>query len=266
MYKLQSLSQINIELTSKCNKNCWMCGRRERERKYGNQGYGDINFNILEKISKQIPNDIILAFHNNGEPLLYPRFGEALQLFQDNYKYFVTNGKLLVKKIDEIIDNVNTISVSIIENDDPIEKEEQRETLYDFLRIKKNALPNVILRFVGNVDENYYKYFILPIARRTLHMPGGSVNYRKLPVMPEHGICQDLLTRLAIDRFGNVSLCVRFDPDGELRIGNIEDMTIEECWNSGKRLSILRKHMEGKRDEVQYCGNKCQFYGVPTAD
>lgn len=41
---LNGLGTINIELTSRCNKNCWMCGRRKVDREYPELAlnYGDM--------------------------------------------------------------------------------------------------------------------------------------------------------------------------------------------------------------------------------
>ncbi|MBI4620258.1 MAG: hypothetical protein HY739_08870 [Desulfobacterales bacterium] len=86
---------INLELTSRCNKNCWMCGRRKIDREYPEiaMNYGDMDLELVKKIAKQLPEGIVVQFHNNGEPLLYPRFGEAIRLFKDQIKCVDTNAK-----------------------------------------------------------------------------------------------------------------------------------------------------------------------------
>ena len=45
---------VNLELTSKCNKNCWMCGRRKLEREYPNLvDWGDMDFELVQTIAEQ---------------------------------------------------------------------------------------------------------------------------------------------------------------------------------------------------------------------
>ena len=98
-------STINVELTNRCNKNCWMCGRRERENLYGDVYNKDMDFDLVKLIAKQIPFTSIVHLHNNGEGLLYPRFGDAARLFHRQIVNIVSNGKLLVEKANEIIGN-----------------------------------------------------------------------------------------------------------------------------------------------------------------
>ena len=77
---------------------------------------------MVKKIAEQLPPNIVVQLHNNGESLLYPRLGEAFRLFNRQITNVVTNGKLLVEKADEIIDNIDTIAISVIEvssTDDP---------------------------------------------------------------------------------------------------------------------------------------------------
>lgn len=272
---LNGLLQINIELTSRCNKNCWICARRRRDREENEEtNYGDIDFDILKKISDEIPDNIVIALHNNGESLLYPRFGEAVKLFKEKncITNLVTNGKLLLKKSNEIINNLDTLSISIFENDEEADK--QFEILNGFLELKKDNSPFTTLRFIGNVNQDKYeqfkKYNCLFI-KRSLHSSIGSSDYRNSenkkikPMIPEAGICLDFLSHLAIDRFGDVSVCVRFDKNKELVLGNIKENTLLELWNSEKRLFMKKMHVEGKRNLIPYCGNKCEFYGVPTS-
>ena len=84
-------SIINIELTNACNKNCFMCGRRKREREdfeLSDVYSKTIDFSLLEKLAKELSGkNIMLQFHWDGEPTMYPRLGDALNLFDgNNYK------------------------------------------------------------------------------------------------------------------------------------------------------------------------------------
>lgn len=263
------LSHINIELCSECNKSCYMCGRREREAKGFKQDSGYMNTDTLCKIIEQIPERITVSLHNNGEPLLYPNLFLALKLFKfkNCFTTLTTNGKLLCYKFDTLVDNIDSISISIFENDP--EAEEQLSILKEFLFKKKENLPFVILRFIGNVNIDKYKELIetynLIIVKRALHLPKGSLKYKSKEVMkPEYGVCLDFLSHLAIDRFGNVSTCVRFDPEGELILGNINKSSLLELWNSKKRREMYKLHTSGRRNEIAYCGNKCEYWGVAS--
>jgi hypothetical protein len=266
---LNGLCKINVELSSVCLKDpgCFMCGRRKRDKLYGTDNYGYMDFELVTNLARQTPSDLLVAFHLNGDPLHYPRLGDAIKEFSHCTTYFVTNGMLLLERADEIINGLDLLSISVIENERLDTKIKQLDIIKKFLEMKAESKPFTTLRFVGNVEnQDEYIKLGLQVARRTLHAPEGSFNYRKLPVIPEHGICQDLLNTLAVDRFGNYSCCVRFDINGDLRLGNIKDMTLEQAWNSPKRLKIKELHIKGKRSESGFCHTNCQFYGVPTAD
>ena len=173
---LPGLGTINIELTSRCNKNCWMCGRRKVDRDYPELSldYGDMEFGLLQKIAPQIPKGIVVQFHRDGDALMYPRFGEAVSLFKDNIRNIVTNGKLLVEKAPEVIGNLETLSVSIFERDE--EAEEQKEIIREFLAIKKDDKPFVTLRQTHALhprDRNLLGFFAASMHKsqgRSIHM------------------------------------------------------------------------------------------------
>jgi len=240
-----------------------MCGRRKVERDYPELilEYGDIDFELLRIIAEETPPNIVVQLHNNGEALLYPRFGEAVELFDKQITNVVTNGKLLLEKPNEIIGKLDTIAISVIENDP--EADEQFEIIEEFIKIKGNRSPNVILRLNGDVDIKRYKKFGLTIAMRILHSPMGSFNYKRNPTIPEIGICLDILHHLAINRKGEVSICVRFDPKGLGIIGDMKTQSLSEIWNSHKRIEWLEFHKQGRRDKVPLCAY-CHFWGVPT--
>lgn len=261
---LNGLSTVNVELTSRCNKNCWMCGRRKvyRESSELVMDYGDMEFGLLESIASQLPPNIVVQLHNNGEPTLFHRLKDAIRLFANQVTCFDTNGMLIVEKADEIIDNLDTMAISIIENDPEADK--QYELIKEFLAIKKDCKPHTILRINGDVDEKRYKDLGLIIARRVLHSPMGSFNYQKHdPTIPEIGICLDFLHHMAIDRKGKVSICVRFDPKGLGVIGDANEESLFNIWNSEKRMEWLEYHKKGLRDKIPLCAY-CHFWGVAT--
>lgn len=258
------LCNVNVELTSRCNKNCWMCGRRKVERDYPELTleYCDMDFELVKKIAQQLPPNVVVQLHNNGEALLYPRFGDAVGLFSKQITNIVTNGKLLVEKADEIIDRLDTLAISIIEND--AESDEQYEIVEEFLKIKGSRRPFTILRLNGAVDPRRYEKFGLLMATRIIHSPMGSFNYeRGTPTIPEIGMCLDFLHHLAINSKGNVSICVRFDPKRLGVIGDASKQSLAEIWCGPKRMEWLEYHKQGKRDKVPLC-SYCHFWGVPT--
>jgi len=258
-----SLSTVNIELTSRCNKNCWMCGRRKIDREYPEiaMNYGDMDFELVKKIAEQLPKGIVVQFHNNGEPLLYPRFKESVRLFKEQIKCVDTNAKLIVEKADEIIDNLDTLTVSVIENDP--EGNEQYALVKEFLKIKNKRKPQVIFRCLGDIDTKRWKKLDGIIATRILHNPLGSFKYKKPPTVPEIGICLEILNHMAISRFGKVSICVRFDPKGLGIIGDINLNSLADIWQGAQRKKWIKYHIEGKRDKIPLC-SYCDFWGVST--
>jgi radical SAM protein with 4Fe4S-binding SPASM domain len=256
------LARVNVELTSKCNKNCWMCGRRKIDKEYPSiaMNYGHMDFELVKEISKQLPENIMVQFHWNGEGLLYPKFGDAINLFHKQIRCMDTNGKLIVEKADEIINNLDTMTMSVIERDS--EGDEQYELVKKFLTIRKNRRPRLIYRCLGNVDIKKWADLDGMVVKRILHHPLGSFKYKKEVTKPEAGICMDFLNTLAIDRFGDVSLCVRFDPKRLGVLGNLNEQTLKEIWSGSKRKKWLQYHIDGRRDLIPLC-SYCEFWGIP---
>lgn len=265
---MNGLNTVNIELTSRCNKSCAMCGRRKQEREHPELcDWGDMDIETVKIIHAQIPKNIVVQFHNNGEPLLYPYLGPVLKLFQGNIRQFNTNGKLLLDKADDIIGNLEVLTVSVIEKD--TEGGEQYDTVSRFSeylqKTKGETRPTMVYRLLGKVD-NPSRWEKLPgkVAKRILHSPDGSRNYKRAVTIPEIGICLDLLSHLAIDRYGNISMCVRFDPHGHLRIGHVTE-GLHSVWVSPKRKKYIEYHLMQKRNELPGCKD-CHYWGVPRGE
>ncbi len=266
---LNGLTNVNIELSSRCDKGdgtpgsgCWMCGRRKIERDYPELAkWGDMDLSLVYELSKQIPEGIVTQFHDNGEPLLYPNLGGALGYFKHTIRCLDTNGKLLVEKASEIIDNLETITISTFEGDD--EADEQYELVKEFLIIKGDKKPNVIIRELGTAKYDYASFGLL-IAHRQFHSPMGNFDYKRQPTIPEIGICINALSHLSIKRDGTVSMCVTFDPHRQGVIGNIKDTSLDELWNGQVREIALQNHIRGERWKNPLC-QSCNYWGIPGA-
>jgi len=257
---LNGLSSVNVELTSRCSKSCWMCGRRKIERDYPELvKWGDMDYDMVKEIARQLPDGIVVQFHDNGEPLLYPRLGDALALFKNHVRCLDTNGKLLVDRAGDIINQLDSITISVFENDS--EWESQDLVLQEFLRIKGSKPPRVVIRLLGNVDARDYDSYGL-IAKRILHNPMGSFDYVKEVTVPEIGICLEALHHLSIKRDGGVAMCVRFDPMREGIIGDLNNQSLDEIWNGLPRKLALAYHIKGDRSKIPLC-RKCDYWGIP---
>ncbi len=260
----EGLTNVNVELTSRCNKKCFMCGRRKLERDHSRQElpkWGDMDYELVKDISKQLPSSIIVQLHDNGEPLMYPHLEKAMVLFKRQIRTLDTNGRLLMEKAKEIIGNLDTITVSVFENDP--EGYEQWLIMREFMSIKGDRKPRVIARCLGDVDSsNYYAVADL-VVTRTLHNPMGSFGYKKKVTIPEIGICLDALSHMAIKRDGKVSMCVRFDPEGLGTIGDLTSDSLSHIWAGKQRSEWLALHVAGKRSEIPLC-SKCDYWGCPT--
>ncbi|HAF96556.1 MAG: hypothetical protein A2021_01510 [Elusimicrobia bacterium GWF2_52_66] len=264
---LNGLATVNLELTNRCNKKCWMCGRRKIEAENpGNMVFNkDMDIGLVERISAQLPSDIVVQFHNNGEPLMYQELPRALDFFKKQVRCFDTNGKLLVKRAADIIGRADTITVSTFERDE--EWEEQFGILKEFLRLKGAASPRIMIRCLGELGEKrmaLYRETGCLMVPRILHSPDGSFKYTKTTVIPEVGFCIEIMNHMAINTSGEVSLCVRFDPERHGVIGDASREPLADIWNSPKRREYIRAHIEGRRDTLPLCG-KCHYWGVPRS-
>ena len=166
------LTTVNVELTSRCNKNCWMCGRRKVERDYPELilKYGDMDFDLVTKIAEQLPPNIVVQLHNNGEALLYPRFGEAVKLFNRQIANSFWCAKIMRRVAHDmsfltirdlmtltsgVRQFVNKLGSDILEESTmPDNKGKKSIQVIDNI-VKKYSFRNRIRFFIDNFSKNY---------------------------------------------------------------------------------------------------------------
>src|SRR3972149_11961026 len=262
---LNGLHTINIELTSRCNKSCYFCGHQNPKVNKSLE-FGDMDIKLFYKISNQIPEDITIQFHKDGEVLLYPYLNTVLDIFRyRNITNIVTNGMLLMDRAHTIIDKLSSLTISVYKDDKDNGK--QLEIMRQFLDLKgAPEWPQVLIKLVGYMDAAPYEALQgISIIRRALHTPCGSRDYRKaIPVIPEIGICLDLLGHPSINWKGDVFICNRLFPNNEGYIGNLNEQSLDEIWNGAVRQRILVSHIAGHRELIPACVS-CQFWGIPVS-
>ena len=263
---LNGLSSINIELSSRCDRRtlCGFCGHQDDE--INKNPKGEMPYHVLLRIQKQLPEGIIVQFHRDGEPTAYSKLFAALDLFYYYITSIVTHGENLIKKADEIIDNCTSLTVSAF-NGDP-DGPMQVDILREFLLLKGDKPPMVNIKIVGFMPperERIYASLGVPIIRRLLHVPDGNYKYyRRNPTVPEHGICADFLSHPSIDWKGRLFVCNRLDTTDAGLLGDLNESTLDELWNSPKRMEWLEAHKRGRRDQASPLCKNCLYYGVPS--
>lgn len=259
---LHGLNHINIELSSRCDKNCGFCGHQDPSINTS-LTFGDMPLGLLRKIRDQLPPGIIVQFHRDGEPLMYPALGIALELFDGFITSIVTNGKQLVSRAEELIDNCTTITVSAFHGDP--DGPAQLDTVAEFLRLKGTRAPMVNIKFVGGIDLPGYRELGVPILTRALHVPEGDIRYaHRDPTIPEVGICLSFLSQPSVDWRGHLYICNRLDPNKGGYLGDLTTQRLDHLWNSTQRQRWLEAHKRGLREEAAPLCRTCLFYGVPT--
>lgn len=260
---LSGLAQLSIELTSKCDKInlCKFCGHQDAA--VNPIQYGDMDYELLKSIRRQVEAGITISLHRDGEPTAYPRLREALELFEGFTVSIVTHGENLVKCASAIIGHATSVTISVFKGDP--DGDTQYETVKEFLSLKGDNAPRVQIKIVGDYPNSPYERLHLPILRRLIHNPTGNTHYAHIsPTVPEVGICLDALHRPSIDWEGRVYLCNRLDPSKETQVGDLRCQSLDEIWNGPVRHEMIEAHKDGHREEANDLCAKCHFWGVPS--
>ena len=264
---LTGLSHIFLEVSSRCDKStlCSICGHQSPKLNPTLE-LGDMDFELLKKIRSELESGVDVSFHHDGDPLVYSPLSETLDLFKGFLTSIVTHGQSLGRRAKEIIGKATTVTVSVVTPDPDWQL--QIDSVKEFLIAKGDDSPMVNLKFVGYISPERvraYEHLGLPIIKRLLHVPDGNYRYvRHDPTKSEHAVCLDMLHCPAVSWKGDVFICNRFNPNREGLLGNLNDSTLDELWNSPKRMEWLEAHKRGRRDLASPLCKKCLYFGIPT--
>lgn len=101
---------LMVELTNRCNMNCWFCPHSKMKREQG-----DMSMETVKKVIEKSHSHVVL--HNLGESLLHPHFFEIAALFNEAGKHTTINvnsvalNETLVEKL--LSSDISVIRVSM---------------------------------------------------------------------------------------------------------------------------------------------------------
>lgn len=271
----RGLSKLDIETYNVCNYSCSICPYPDMTREKVVMGMGLFRKIIDDAVTNKI-REVCLNFYN--EPLLDPLLFERIK-YAKSKELTVTfncNGSLLTQeKITAILDSgLNSISFSL----DAATKEtyERIRINGDFEKVKHNIIELIKTRNLRNMKqpsvtvalvaqkENYkeileFKSFWGELCDKVII---GSVDARsKEGLLPAELTfkksryfypCRSILQHMFVMSNGKIALCC-FDYDGSFMLGDLNEQTMDEVWNSNKVKKIRELHLCGQGDKIKLC-------------
>jgi hypothetical protein len=202
--------RINIDVTSHCNKACSFCPLRDRyKRDIIPLGYMDLK--LYTDIIEQLPQGTEIDFHKDGEPLLHPHIAWMIAYAKSNlmFTHVVTNGILLAKKKERIVDSgLDLLTVSIVD-DIPV------DSINEFMDYKGDRKPLTQLKVYGEHQD-------LPRADKVITRPVH--NWTDDTTRTSQKPCSKLLDYCAINWDGSWALCC-VDYKREFGLFNIKEVS-----------------------------------------
>ena len=261
---------IDIEVTSVCNLKCPFCATTFRNNLVKK---GFISFETVKKIIDEGTGNNLygVKFNIRGEALLHPELPEFVSYAKKKGLvdvYFNTNAMLLTEDISrKLIDaGLDRISISF---------EGYTKEVYEKYRVGANyetVLSNIkkLKALKGKFGVEHPKIRVQTVMLEELkpyfqeyndfwnqHADEvGFLDYKEMKVKKTGfqypWACPQIWQRMAIFWDGTILPC-NHDDDGVFSLGNIQEITIKEAWNSEKLNHIRNMHKKGLAHQISGC-------------
>lgn len=281
---MKKFKRIYIEITNKCNFKCSFCPETNRKKK--TMTVEEFN-NVIQKIKQYTE---VIYLHVKGEPLTHPNLENILSICDNNNMQvnITTNASLLEDNKEIILNSTSVrqlnISIHSIEQNkiNKITEEEYIDSvinackyieknsrciiayrlwnLDNMLNVNKNILLIDKISKAYNVENLFEKiktnHAIILDRKVFLNLdtifewPSMKANF-----ISKCGTCYGLRTQLGILVDGTVVPCC-LDNEGDIKLGNIFENSLEEILNSKRATDILNGFNTSKLVEplCQRCG------------
>lgn len=266
---------LDIEATNRCNLKCTFCDKLPLIPK---DKFGFLDFNLFKNIIDEGKENGLcsIKLSYRGEPLLHPKIMDMVAYAKDSGLldvYFNTNAMLLTeKKAAELIDaGLDRISISVegivpaqyekervgasfstvINNIDTlISTKEKMNVSHPRIRVQTVALPGIDL-------EEYVKFWSSHSDETAALDYNEYVVQRNTSLVDTKWACPQLWQRMTIEWSGEIMPCNN-DDFGKLSPGNVNTMSVHDCWHSEIVERARALHKEGKSHMVEAC-NGCPW-------
>ena len=261
---------IDIEVTSACNLKCEFCATTYRDKDIKK---GFISFDTVKKIINEGASAGLygVKFNIRGEPLLHGQIAEFVKYAKDKGLidvYFNTNAMLLDKKASRSLIDAGLDRLSISFEGHTKEVYERHRLGSDFdtvlsniehlqslkkqlgVRHPKIRIQTVMLPELKPFFDQYKRFWSDKVDEI------GFLDYKEMK-NKKRGLkfswaCPQLWQRLAIWWDGTILPC-NHDDQGLMALGNVNQVSISDCWRSAELAKIREFHKNGMSDQVAAC-------------
>lgn len=267
---------IYVELTNTCNLNCAMCDRTSMTREERL-----MEMNLFKRIIDNAAEIRLPAVKLNrfGESLLHPKLTDMIRYSKEKgipWVYFTSNATLLDdKKATELLSSgLDSITFSV-DGARPSTYEKIRrgarydttvQNVYRFCERRKElgftkpriVLNTLLMKETENEMLDFFKIWNHVVDRINVIPVGKYGNVEDLSPIDrkrlenEKRTCHHPFDRLMIFWNGDVTICCG-DINGELKIGNVQEDSIETLWKNEKMQRYRKMHVTQQFDEIPLC-------------
>lgn len=240
LYNKRKIKVVYIETINRCNSTCNFCpvsvGNEKREYKKMTE---ELFNKIIDDLVAMNYKDSVGLFLTN-EPFLDNRiikFAEIAKTKLPNaFIHLFSNGTVLtLDKFIEAHKYLDMIYINNYNNDNKLHDTVQK--IYDFC-LENREYSNKTVIIMRRTDEI--------LSSRAGNAPNKKDQLKSIPQK-----CFLPALQFPIRPDGKVSLCC-CDTYGEITLGDLNENTIEEIWNSEKYKNIIKLLKEG-RDKIKIC-------------
>lgn len=281
---LRTPFSIHLDICSKCNLKCNFCFQSDEQAlKRENFTKGIMGWNLFTKIVDDVSkfNDKIRKIKIGllGEPTLHPQLCEMIKYIKsknctETIEMF-TNGLLITPKLSEnlIESGLNRINISV-EGLDSQEYKKITGIKIDMNKFIDNIKylysvrgkckiyiktitqdKNKFYSMFGDICDEIYVENIVPQWAETESIPLGVKGMYHQDIKQYKQVCPFIFMYLHYNWDGTVSPCT-LDWAKKILIGDANIQSALDIWHSDKLKELQIKHLENKRNEVNFC-NKC---------
>lgn len=258
-------NEIRVEVTTHCNYNCIICPREQLTRKLETMSY-DLFVQIMDRILSETAQYDTVSFPGMGEPLLDMNIEEKIRYVKKKglAVNILTNASMLTPErfitLQDI--GVDSIRVSMYgltrEAYSAVHRTGSTKTydkimrnLEEICRLRNKTQVLLTYNVIDGVNddgfEDWVEYWkgkvdLLEVWRP--HNWGNTMSYRAVQEVKLPSCGRPFNTPLQVQADGTVNMCC-FDYNGELLLGDLKTMSLEEIFSSPAYDKISTCHKSG---------------------